>query len=424
MVRKLTTAALAMLAVSCAPETQKPMKVRALVLSSNGQYEPTEVELQTVTDIVSLEGQVVKLQGGARIVLDSNDPEAQAATTEEAFQRALLKEPGRSVTASYIADEKGVLWPADFHTWNLITTYYNFERAWNYFTQYVDVKQAELPQMTAYYFPEFILADSSEEPGRDNAVFFAPVQGFLVLPFDKIEKAPLAINASVLTHEYSHMVFNRRVYDGRSIPDIINAWSEAGGVDTPGLNVIKSLDEGLADYHAYVASCQSTYGCNKRVLYTSFEGAQDDARDLSKTTCMSRELRNLMNTANFNTVFAGNEYKVGTILASSLFHAEQTANDRQVLARAVVAAYSDTTNTAKPGFNQLARAALNDQGDFTLAVAAKSIIRHITDFNLKQRVCSQFATRLQIPVEDLTGGQDDCPDSTTLVTGVCESINP
>lgn len=431
MVRKLTTAALAMLAVSCAPDTQKPTKVRALVLSGNGQYEPTEVELQTVTDIVSLEGQVVKLQGGARIVLDSNDPEAQAAQTEEAFQRALLKEQGRSVTASYITDEQGVLWPADFHTWNLVTTYYNFERAWDYFTKYVDVKQADLPQTTAYYFPEFILADSSDKPVRDNAIFFSPLKGFLVLPFEKIEKAPLAINASVLTHEYAHMVFNRRVYNGSAIPDIINAWSESSGVDTPGLNVIKSLDEGLADYHAYVASCrppntnnQPAYRCNTRVLATSFDGSLDEARDLSKTTCMSRELRNLMNTANFTSVFTGNEYKVGTILASSLYHAGQTDNDRQVLARAVVAAYSDETNTTKPGFNQLARAALNDQAKFTLAVAAKAIIRHITDFTLKQRVCSQFATRLQIPVEDLTGGVDDCPDSTTIVSGVCESINP
>ncbi|HEY0094700.1 MAG TPA: hypothetical protein VGB96_10260, partial [Archangium sp.] len=126
MVRKLTAAAaLATLAASCAPETQTPVKVRALVLSSDGRYEPQEVELKTVTDIVSLEGEVVRLLGGASVRLDSNDPELQAATTEEALERALIKDEGRSVTASYITDDKGVLWPADFHTWNLVTTYYN-----------------------------------------------------------------------------------------------------------------------------------------------------------------------------------------------------------------------------------------------------------------------------------------------------------
>ncbi|WNG35961.1 hypothetical protein F0U61_21525 [Archangium violaceum] len=423
MVRKLTAAALATLVVSCAPEPQKPVKVRALVLSGNSEYVPTEVELQTITDIVALEGQVAKMRGGARVVLDSNDPEANAAKTEEAFLRALLKEEGRPVTAHYITDDQGVLWPADFHTWNLVTTYYNLERAWDYFNKVVDVKQAELPQMTAYYFPEFIIADTSDEPMRDNAIFFAPTQSFMVLPFETITKAPLAINASVLTHEYAHMVFNRRVYNGRSLPEPISAWSLSGGTYTPALNVIKSLDEGLADYHAYVASCRSTFGCNKRVLYTSIDGQSESDRDLSKTTCMSRELRELLETANYNSVFSGREYQVGTILASALVNAEQSAADRETLARAVTAAYSDTTTT-KPGFNQLAHAALNDQRAFSLAVAAKAIIRHISEFNLKQRVCSQFATRLQIPIEDLVGGVDDCPDSTTTIVGVCESINP
>ncbi|MFL5357222.1 hypothetical protein [Archangium sp.] len=417
MVRKLTAAAaVATLVVSCAPPTQKPTKVRALVLSSNGEYVPTEVSLQTVTDIVTLEGDVVKMQGGARILLDSNDPEARAAQTEEAFTRALLKDAGREVTASYITDEQGVLWPADFHTWNLVTTYYNFERAWDYFTTTVNVSKSELPQMTAYYFPEFTLKDASDKPQRDNALFFAPVQAFMVLPFESIQKAPLAINASVLTHEYSHLVFNRRVYGGRSIPVAINAWT-AGGA-TPALNAIKSLDEGLADFHAYVASCKSTFGCNTRVLATSFESSVEQDRDLSNATknCMTDTLLEQLYNTNFNA-FSGREYQVGTILASSLYFAAQSEGDRQELARSVAAAYSDTT-PSKYGFNQLAQAALEDQSKFTFDVGARSIVRHITNVNLKQRVCSQFATRL-LPIELLTGTVDDCPASTTTVTGVC-----
>ncbi|HEY0092961.1 MAG TPA: hypothetical protein VGB96_01500, partial [Archangium sp.] len=272
MFRKLTAAAaaLATLTVSCAPPTQSPMKVRALVLSSNGEYAPTEVELKTITDIVAMEGTVAKLQGGAHIRLDPEDPEANAAQTDEAYLRAVLKDVGRPVTASYNADATGVLWPADFHTWNLVTTYYNLERAWEYFTTIAEVKQAELPQTTAYYFPEFVLADTSDKPLVDNAIFFSPVQALLVLPFKTIEKAPMALNASILTHEYAHLVFNRRVYEGRGVPDPIRYWGADGG-STPGLNVMKSLDEGLADFHAYVASCQTSYGCNPRVLATSLE---------------------------------------------------------------------------------------------------------------------------------------------------------
>jgi hypothetical protein len=418
MFRKLiATTALATLALSCAPETQKPTKVRALVLSSNGEYVPTEVELKTITDIVSMEGQVVRLQGGAHIRMDSEDPELNAARTEEAFERALLKDAGRPVTASYITDAQGVLWPADFHTWNLVTTYYNLERAWEYFTTTADVEQQELPQTTAYYFPEFVLADSSDEPQVDNAIFFAPVKGFLVLPFETIEKAPMALNASILTHEYAHLVFNRRVYEGRGLPEPIQRWSLDGS--TPGLNVLKSLDEGLADFHAYVASCQTSFGCNTRVLATSLEGRPVEDRDLSRTWCMGPELDQQLRTAHFSA-FSGREYQVGTLVASALYKAAAvSAGDRQVLARAVVAAYSDTTPD-KPGLAQLAHMALDDQRKFTLARALRAIVQHIprSDVTLKHRVCSAFATHLRVPVAELSGGTnagpDDCPESTTI----------
>jgi len=417
MVRKLTaTAAAALLTVSCAPETQVPMKVRALVLSSNGEYEPTEVELKTVTDIVSLEGKVARMQGGAVLRLSSSDPEVQAATTEEALARAMTKDEGRGITASYITDPQGVLWPADFHSWNLVTTYYNLERAWDYFTTTLGVPQADLPQTTVHYFPEFVLGDVSDQPQLDNALFYPPLKSFLVLPFDKLQKAPLATNASILTHEYAHLVFNRRVYGGSALPPALNRWSQEGDF-TPGLNVLKALDEGLADFHAYVASCPTRFGCNTRVLATSFESTDVEARDLGKRLCMGQLLYNNLTQSSIN-VIPGLEYQVGTLLASALFQSANTEAERQVLARTLVAAYSDT-DAARPGFNQLIASAINNQVDFTLIKAARAIIQHIPTGNvdLRQKVCTNFATSLQIPVSALTGNTpNDCPAATTTTT--------
>jgi hypothetical protein len=421
MVRKLTATATALLAaVSCAPQTQVPTKVRALVLSSNGEYEPTEVELRTLTDIVSLEGKVARMQGDAVLRLSSSDPEVQAATSGEALMRAMTKSEGRSVTASYITDAQGVLWPADFHSWNLVTTYYNLERAWEYFTTDLAVPQAELPQTTVHYFPEFVLADASDQPQLDNALFFSPLQAFLVLPFDKLQKAPLAINASILTHEYAHLVFNRRVYNGSYLPDALNRWAQDGD-STPGLNVLKALDEGIADFHAYVASCKTRFGCNARLLATSFDTTQVEARDLSKPLCMDQLTYNNLTRSSISVV-PGLEYQVGTLLASALYQSANTEAERQVLARTLVAAYSDTTS-GRPGFNQLVTASLTDQSTFTLITAAKAIVRHIPTGNLdlRQKVCTNFVGRLQIPLSALTGSNGvsdsyDCPASTTTTT--------
>jgi hypothetical protein len=421
MVRKLTATAAALASLAaCAPDAQVPVKVRALVRSSNGQYVPHEVELKTVTDLVSLEGQVVRLKGGASVRLDPEDPELQTAATDEALERALVKDAGRPVAASYITDDAGVLWPADFHTWNLVTTYYNFEQAWDYFRENVAVPVADLEPATVYYFPEFVIKEASDKPQRDNALFFSPAKAFLVLPFEELQSAPLAINASVITHEYAHLVFNRKAYDGRSLPDAIATWSIGGGTPTPGLNVLKSLDEGLADFHAYAASCQTAFGCNTRVLATSFEGKVAEDRDLSKNWCMSQSLREQLLDLNFSQ-FSGLEYQVGTILASALYKASTLSPaHRQQLARSVVAAYDDT-DPQKYGLAQLTRAALNDQQRFTLSQAMKSIVQHVTDRELKQAVCTKLATHLQIPLEELVG-DDGCPASTTTDSS-CPDIN-
>ncbi len=423
MVRKLTAAAALAMLASCAPETQAPVKVRALVRSSNGVYEPQQVELKTVTDIVSLEGKVVRLLGGASVRVDSNDPELQAATTEEAVGKALLKKEGRAVSASYITDEQGVLWPADFHTWNLVTTYYNFERAWDHFTVTAGVRPEELTQTTAYYFPEFVLTDVSDDPQRDNALFFSPTKSFLVLPFEQVQSAPLAINASILTHEYAHLVFNRRVYGGSALPQAIQAWSRTGGIPTPGLNVLKSLDEGLADFHAYVASCDSPYRCNTNILATSFEGRTAEDRDLTNPrNCMTPELAEQIRISNFNT-FSGREYQVGTMLATALYKSIRTPADRQVLARAVADAYSDT-DAARPGFAQLTRAFVENQENFTLGRAVRAIVQHIPpgDEDLKNIVCTQLASTLRIPIPELTEGQGACPSSTNPIS--CGTTTP
>jgi hypothetical protein len=411
MLRTVTaaTAALALLA-SCAPDTETPVRVRALVLTSAGQYEPQEVQLTTVTDIVRLEGSVAKFLGGARIVADSNDPELQNATTPEALTNALLKDKGSPVTASYI-EKDGVLWPADFHTWNLVSTYHALERANGYFRTVGGLVDADFGgPSTVYYFPDFILADDSKDPLKDNALYFPPVHGFMVLPFDKLQLAPLAINPNVLAHEYSHRVFNQKVYAGEALPTPIATWNNVG------FNTLKSLDEGLADYHAYGSSCVGTAGCNTNVLTTSFDDPAVGDRDFSKPRCMSRALRDLMYAGPLN----GLEYQVGTVLANALYLAGQTTGQHKVIQKAVLAAYSDASGST-PGIRQLMNATLADETQFTLEVAAASIANHVPDATVKQVLCNQFMDRLGAnrPILVAYG----CPQATIQRPTSCPDIN-
>jgi hypothetical protein len=419
------TAALLLLA-SCAPPTEDKPKVRALVLDSKGTgYTPTEVTLNTVTDIVSMEGTVAKMIGGASIRVDSEDPELQNAPTEEAFGEAMIKNAGSSVKASYI-DHGGVLWPADFHTWNIVTAYYNLEKAFEYFQTVGRVTVAEFGDpTTVYYFPEFVLKDSSPEPGRDNALFFPPVQAMMVLPFEELQEAPLAINAGVMSHEYAHLIFNKKVYGGRRLPEALLLWGNAGS--SPGANLLKALDEGLADYHGFGTTCKSASGCNTRFMSTSFSDAATAERDLNDPNrCMSEALRQQLFTDNLST-WSGNgrEYHLGSIIASSLYHAAQGLGRHEVLQGALVASYSDS-DASNEGFKQLIERTINNQNDFNLVSASWVIIKHVNkvDPDLATAVCNQFIDRLQIPATQLVGAGKPCPPEARGGVTTCRTLPP
>jgi hypothetical protein len=421
----IAAAALSLLA-SCAPETPEKVRVRALVLDNNGTgYAPKEVVLSTITDIVSMEGAVAKMIGGATIRVDSNDPELLNATTEKAFGEAIIKGAGSSVKASYITHD-GVLWPADFHTWNIVTAYYNFEKAFEYFQSVGKLTLADFGEPTpVYYFPEFVLADSSPEPIVDNAVFFPPVQGLMVLPFDQLQRAPLAINSGIIAHEYSHYIFNKKVYGSSRLPQALLTWGNFGS--SPGANLLKSMDEGFADYHGFGTTCKSPSGCDSRFLRTSLGDTESLDRDLNDTTrCMSEALRQQLNQETL-TVFGGNgrEYKLGSILASSLYHAAQSLGRHEVLQGALVSSYSDISPDNE-GFRQLIERTINNQLDFNLVSVSWVIIKHVkkVDPDLAIAVCNQFIDRLQIPAGELVGPGKPCPPQAQGGTTTCRTLPP
>lgn len=384
----------------CEPAQTTPVQTMALVLSNQGTYEPKQVTINTLSDAVAVKGSVLSLVGGARIVVDPNDP--LLATnggnlTDEQLAQVFIKARGIPPRASYV--ERGnVLWPADFHTWNMVTTYYNFEKAFEYF-QGVGVPAAEMENATLYYFPFFALLDLSPNALVDNALFFSPVQAFMVLPFEQLQTVPLPMNFGVIAHEFSHRVFNRRVYEGRAFPEPLMQWS--GGVSSPALNILKSLDEGLADWNAVGATCLSPYGCNTRFLSASLGPEETNARDMAMNDkCMTTGLRTAINGSVGDFTREGNEYRLGTVIASVLHHAAERTGQHAVLRRAVLSAYSDDT-PGNPGLAQLISQNINTPYDFTLGAAANVILSHIGDgdseLNLRKEVCNGFIDQLQLP---------------------------
>jgi hypothetical protein len=403
--------ALAMLALvaGCQPDVPVPTQVMALVLGSNGRYEPKSVTLKTITDPYAVSGTAATLVGGARVVLDGADPVLAVVRTEDELRDALLKQKGAPPRANYF-EQDGVLWPADFHSWNMITTYYNFEKAVEYFTEVTLLTPRDVHGATVFYFPDFIdAAANSTQPQTDNAIWFSPVQGFLILPFKDFQLAPLSTNAAIVAHEFSHRVFNRLAYKGASIPEGLGLWS--GGNGNMAVNVLRSYDEGLADYHAFGTTCRADTGCSTRFLAPSLgdDLAETAARDLAlPDRCLTADLkRDLEQMTAEEFMGRGKQYQVGTVLATALYQAGQRTSKTALLQRSVIAAYANGSN-ATPGFQQLISQKLQTPDQFTFALLANAILQNIPDASLREAVCSEFMDHLKIVRDELPA----CPPST------------
>lgn len=389
-------AALSVVLSGCEPQRPAPVRVMALIQTNRGVYEPKEISLGTVRNIVSLEGPAATITGGARIIIDFSDQLISSSggnLSDEQIGAVFVKNRGLPPRASYV-EKQGVLWPADFHTWNLVSTYFHFEKSFEYF-QLAGVPGEELAGSQVYYTPYFAFYASqtgSELVQRDNAFFFSPIKAFALLPFEQLQQIPLAMNYGVIAHEFSHRVFSKRVYEGRAFPQPIVAWGTS-----PAVNILKSLDEGLADFHAYGATCHGNFGCDPRWLEDSLPAAEADRRDISAPNrCMTASLRDSLIGMD-NAVFLGQglEYAVGTLVAAALYRTGKATDAMDQVAKSVILAYSDP-NAATPGMAQVIQANLLNPNNFSLPAMLDTILSHTGDPAIRQELCNHFLDELRI----------------------------
>lgn len=435
MIRVCIAGALLAFVLGCGPASTPPVKVMVLEQDRSGAYAPKEVELKTVADVVGLHGAAVRLIGGARIVYDEGEVRTflgrsgglSQQQVEQGFFDTLVKRKGGPVRASY-AEHNRVLWPTDFHSWNMVTAYYNFERASDYFQSSTQVPPEAMRDTALYYLPEL------EWPGlapTDNAFYVHPLRRFILVGFDPASQSlPLGMNPGIMAHEYSHQVFNRLVLHGQAFPLPFLGWASEGPIGTSGhraINLLRSLDEGLADYHAVQASCAAG-ACNTRFMEPSFPAAMATDRDVARTPpqCLTAELWRALNLARDADFSAGGglQYRFGSVIASALHKAGEAKGQRQALHRAVLAAYSNAS-PGKPGFQQLIYvnpATLRPSAEFNLAAVLNALAAHVDDLGLRRELCGQFIDKFSLDADNIQTVLPSCPASAAIFTRECAEI--
>ena len=107
---------------ACAPEVDDPIRIAVLDLDpETGGYAMQVRELRTLEDPFALRGEAAELRVGVTIRQKKAEP----------WDRLYYEDEGEPPAAQYL-DQDGVLWPADFDSLGLATTYAHLERIREY----------------------------------------------------------------------------------------------------------------------------------------------------------------------------------------------------------------------------------------------------------------------------------------------------
>ncbi|MBN2803738.1 MAG: hypothetical protein JXR91_11635 [Deltaproteobacteria bacterium] len=263
-------------------------------------YKFDVVQIDTINDLDKLEGEVTSLMGGTAMTLNYVD-------LYISWQRV-----GRPVAFGYSKSDS-VIYPEDFNSLAMISTYYNIENTTLFFEN-IGMKQGLIGHLETYYQPEIIevylnpiTQKIEKSKGVDNAFYLSiskEDRAFYVLPFRDIKTLPLSMNLGVITHEYTHSVFDILVYDKMD--------SNVVGTSDSSVNYLSALNEGFADIMAVANTGDPDY-------MTHSLADTSGARDASDLILYKKSFD--MN-AMFNTGIYFDPYEIGSFVSSIFYGLE------------------------------------------------------------------------------------------------------
>jgi hypothetical protein len=222
-----------LLVSSCDPD---PVRVELLAYDRAADaYTFQTVTLETLDDVQSLDGRATTLVGDAEFLYD--------------LRTGIMKWKNAGYSVGFSAvDADGVLVPEDFDSLAMVSIYYGIELSLLYYER-IGMPRGTLVHLETYYWPRFktIYPDGASEIIHDNAyyMYMSPKRrAFFVFPFEKFQWIPMSMNSGIMTHEFSHAVFDELIDEpNRGL---------IAGMDIPARNFLYGLNEGCADYMAAV----------------------------------------------------------------------------------------------------------------------------------------------------------------------------
>ncbi len=377
-----------------------PDGVRIGVLAldpATGGYTLQARTFTTLEDVPAFRGAAATAIGDAEIFVDPS--KLADGLTEAAFREQVLLEEGAPPEAQFV-EEDGVLWPADFHSLCLATTYHAFERARLYAIARGMDEDGPTRAIEFHYFPSFSIGEEGAQPFADNAAFFPLLHAFVLLPFSSLQEIPLAANEGVIAHEYAHAIFNAEVHGGSWLPPYLLTWP----VGSPSSAMLGAVEEGLADMWAGAVSGDPRFARHSLRAYVG------DSRDLDRfeveTSCYSdarfrADLREGAGSADPELFWLQRQYQLGTVLARALWAAGLGgAVSHDDVMDAVFAGYASVGDRS---LRARIEASTTGSELFTFAIPIEAFLAGANDDATRAALCAVLLDRFSLSDESVGG---------------------
>jgi hypothetical protein len=285
--------------------------------------------------------------------------------------------------------------PADYHTFLFTTIYHHFEKSRS---EYLRLFNLENVDCTSCFRRMDVHVDPLDKTGRfslvDNAAYITGLDIFVIFPQQNFLLVNVGMNEPIINHEVFHSIFEPLVdsyYIGTEFilePDFIttdlisqyfqhgmpapvgkyetfplgngvriNVTFSLGGFTAASYTVVNILNEGLADYFAFV------FTKNSDILFHSFGDIIANGQNLREQRRLDRDhsfppenyVLDFASSGNVScssssglntctTLRVKYQYLIGTILARSIVQVGELVGDHDQVARVIVRYLADFNN--------------------------------------------------------------------------------
>ena len=245
------------LALGCVEPTMSG-EVSVRVVAPNADYSAYALRteaVENVVDVHQLHHEKFRFLGGGMLRGDEMESFLSSETNPRQFAVKTRSGFKQSINP-YLEVRDGVVHGKEFDSMMALTAFAGMAPIWDWYEKQIgDSSVATQEPGFVVFYGDIVPSVWLPVPlvQMDNAVYLAGVDVWMIFPVGNQEGVPYAMNRGVLAHEFHHRIFFQNVWATAAFErwkSLLSATGDMSSEEQRSLNLLRALDEGLADIHA------------------------------------------------------------------------------------------------------------------------------------------------------------------------------